>query len=186
MDSRFSLHALVLVSLLGLLPAATTAATADGTQFLQFSLTAQDDCEEDMLDASVRKRLDSYAAAAGSSAATKVVDGGTLLAKIDANGETGKKSAATQPAEVLPVWSIQATDKTLNAALARWAASAGWQLVWELTVDYAVDTQTSIPGTFEDAVAAVIKSMDSAEMPMQAIFYKGNRVLRIVAKGAKS
>jgi hypothetical protein len=78
------------------------------------------------------------------------------------------------------------TDKTLNAALSRWAASAGWQLVWELTVDYAVDTQTSIPGTFEDAVTAVVKSMDAAEMPMQAIFYKGNRVLRIVSKGAKS
>jgi hypothetical protein len=183
MDSRFSLHALVLVNLLGLLPAAAVA--ADGTQLLQFSLTAQDDCEEDMLDASVRKRLDSYAAAAGPTA-SRVVDGTSLLAKIDGNGKSAAATATTQAAEVLPVWNILVTDKTLNAALSRWAASAGWQLVWELTVDYAVDTQTSIPGTFEDAVTAVVKSMDAAEMPMQAIFYKGNRVLRIVSKGAKS
>jgi hypothetical protein len=82
-------------------------------------------------------------------------------------------------------WEIALTDKTLNAALARWAATAGWQLLWELPVDYAVDAHTTIPGTFAEAVTAVTKSMETAEIPMKAIFYQGNKVLRIVAKGVE-
>jgi hypothetical protein len=91
------------------------------------------------------------------------------------------------PAAGAPVmqWEIALTDKTLNAALARWAAVAGWQLLWELPVDYAVDAHTTIPGTFADAVTAVTRSMETAEIPMKAIFYQGNKVLRIVAKGVE-
>jgi hypothetical protein len=82
-------------------------------------------------------------------------------------------------------WEIALTDKTLNAALARWAAVAGWQLLWELPVDYAVDAHTTISGSFTDAVTAVTRSMETAEIPMKAIFYQGNKVLRIVAKGVE-
>jgi hypothetical protein len=82
-------------------------------------------------------------------------------------------------------WFIVPADKTLNTALARWAAAAGWQLLWELPVDYAVDVRTEIRGSFVDAVGLVAKSMETAEIPMKAIFYEGNRVLRIVAKGSE-
>jgi hypothetical protein len=82
-------------------------------------------------------------------------------------------------------WTIVPADKTLNTALARWAAAAGWQLLWELPVDYAVDVRTEIRGTFLEAVGLVAKSMDTAEIPMKAIFYEGNRVLRVVAKGTE-
>jgi hypothetical protein len=82
-------------------------------------------------------------------------------------------------------WEIALTDKTLNAAIARWATSAGWQLLWELPVDYAVEARTTVPGTFEEAVEMVAKSMETAEIPMKAIFYRGNKVLRIVPRGMK-
>lgn len=82
-------------------------------------------------------------------------------------------------------WEIMPSDKTLNTTLARWAAAAGWQLVWELPVDYAVSVRTEIHGSFMEAVELVAKSMDTAEIPMKAIFYEGNHVLRIVAKGAE-
>jgi Toxin co-regulated pilus biosynthesis protein Q len=82
-------------------------------------------------------------------------------------------------------WDIVVADRTLNAAMARWAAAAGWQLLWELPVDYAVQAQTSVPGKFEDAVTVVVNSMEGAEIPMKAIFYSGNKVLRIMAKGAQ-
>lgn len=82
-------------------------------------------------------------------------------------------------------WEIALTDKTLNATLARWTASAGWQLLWELPVDYAVEAKTMVPGSFEEAVETVARSMETAEIPMKAIFYKGNRVLRIVPAGVK-
>ncbi|MBC7502163.1 MAG: TcpQ domain-containing protein [Herminiimonas sp.] len=94
---------------------------------------------------------------------------------------------ALSPALATPSssWEIALTDKTLNAALARWTAAAGWQLLWELPVDYAVEARTVVPGSFEDAVEMVTRSMETAEIPMKAIFYKGNRVLRIVPIGVK-
>jgi hypothetical protein len=79
-------------------------------------------------------------------------------------------------------WDVTPADKTLKAALTRWAAAAGWQLVWELPVDYAVSARTEINGGFTDAVETIARSMATADTPMKAIFYEGNRVLRIVAQ----
>jgi hypothetical protein len=81
-----------------------------------------------------------------------------------------------------PAWAVTPADKTLKAALTRWAEAAGWQLVWELPVDYAVSARTEIKGRFTDAVEAIAGSMSTADTPMKAIFYEGNRVLRIVAR----
>ena len=81
-----------------------------------------------------------------------------------------------------PAWDVTPADKTVKAALTRWAEAAGWQLVWELPVDYAVSARTEIKGSFTDAVETVARSMATADMPMKAIFYEGNRVLRIVAR----
>lgn len=94
---------------------------------------------------------------------------------------------APTPAPPAPrSWQLRLSDQTLKAALLRWAASEGWQLVWEAPVDYAVERDTSIGGSFEQAIEAVARSMAGAEAPLQAIFYKGNRVIRIVVKGAQS
>jgi hypothetical protein len=95
------------------------------------------------------------------------------------------QNTAAPPPKPMQTWDIVPADKTLNGALARWAASAGWQLVWELPVDYAVETRASVSGTFEEAVTLVTKSMENAEIPMKAIFYQGNKVLRIVGKGVE-
>ncbi|SFL98532.1 toxin co-regulated pilus biosynthesis Q family protein [Rugamonas rubra] len=94
-------------------------------------------------------------------------------------------SRAAVELDAAPRWEIAPTDRTLNAALARWAAQAGWQLVWELPVDYAVDARTQVSGSFQEAVAMVAKGMEGAEIPLKAIFYAGNKVLRIVPKGAE-
>lgn len=100
------------------------------------------------------------------------------------------QAAAATPVEpaataALSTWDIAVTDVSLNAVLTRWAAIAGWQLVWELPFDYALESRLTLSGTFEEAVEAVAHSMASVEEPMQAIFYKKNRVVRIVAKGAR-
>jgi hypothetical protein len=94
-----------------------------------------------------------------------------------------KKEAANSDAT--RAWEIAPGDRTLNTSLARWSASVGWQLVWELEVDYPIETRAVLQGTFEEAVAAVAESLTSASVPIQAIFYAGNRVLRIVAKGSR-
>jgi hypothetical protein len=90
---------------------------------------------------------------------------------------------AAAPVKAKPTWEVLPADKTLKATLARWAAAEQWQLVWELPVDYPVDARSAVVGSFEEAVSMVAKSMNHADVPMKAIFYAGNRVLRIVAKG---
>lgn len=85
----------------------------------------------------------------------------------------------------LPTWEILPRDRSVRTALERWTASAGWQLSWELAVDYPVVARTSISGTFESAVEAVAQSLERAEVPVKAVMYRGNRVLRIVAKGSE-
>ena len=107
-----------------------------------------------------------------------------------AAAKTAEPLLASEPVVVTPVlpppvWDIKATDKTLKAAVERWASTSGWQISWELLVDYPVDATASITGSFEEAVEAVVKSMERAETPMKAIFYSGNKVLRIVAKGTE-
>jgi hypothetical protein len=94
-------------------------------------------------------------------------------------------SRAAVALDAEPSWEIAPADRTLGTALARWAVRAGWQLVWELPVDYAVDARTQLSGSFEEAVAVVAKGMEGAEMPLKAIFYAGNKVLRVVPKGAE-
>lgn len=85
----------------------------------------------------------------------------------------------------LTVWSTSPADKTLQNALARWSIAAGWQMFWELPQDYSVEATASINGSFEDAITAVTTSLQQNDVPVSAIFFEGNRVLRIVAKGAQ-
>ena len=85
----------------------------------------------------------------------------------------------------LKVWSTTPGDRTLQNALSRWAIAAGWQLFWELPQDYSVEAAASINGSFEDAITAVTNSLQQNDVPVSAIFFEGNRVLRIVAKGAQ-
>lgn len=95
--------------------------------------------------------------------------------------------AAQSPApEIEPqqVWQIQLADHTLKGALTRWAHHAGWQLVWDAPVDFSIDATATVDGTFGDALRAVIGSLSHSETPIQAILYHGNKVVRIVEKGA--
>lgn len=110
----------------------------------------------------------------------------TLVVPLVAAPAPGNDAKAGQNAgEEAREWNIESTDKTLNSTLSRWAAAAGWQLLWELPVDYSIDVKTTIHGTFTQAVEAVAKSMGKTEFPMKAIFYSGNKVLRIVAREAQ-
>ena len=96
------------------------------------------------------------------------------------------QSAAGTAVPAVPTarsWDIKLEDATLSATLTRWAVDAGWQLLWEMPVDFQVDASSQVEGSFEQAVGTVATSLASAPTPMQVIFYRGNRVVRIVAKG---
>lgn len=159
----------------------TPAFTSDAIVPLLAGEHQVDDCDPDALD--------------------DAAPGGVMMvqAKLEVGKKTTRKKAAAAtetpmadaavpaivPANASRDWEIVVTDKTLNATMARWAAMAGWQLLWELPVDYAVEARTRVHGTFEEAVTTVAGSMETAEIPMKAVFYQGNKVLRIMARGSE-
>ena len=100
----------------------------------------------------------------------------TLRSKADV------RVVPVQQAAVSAVWEARADDRTFKAMIIRWAKAAGWQVYWELGVDYPILATASINGSFEDAVAEVVRAMQNAEVPPKAVFYE-NKVLRITSRG---
>ncbi|WGS47809.1 toxin co-regulated pilus biosynthesis Q family protein (plasmid) [Burkholderia sp. JSH-S8] len=88
------------------------------------------------------------------------------------------------PVANLPAWDVRASDGTIRGVLSRWARTAGWQLVWDAPVDFSIDAQATLRGSFEDALQALVASLGRTSTPIQAILYQGNHVLRVVAQGA--
>ncbi|AOJ06545.1 toxin co-regulated pilus biosynthesis Q family protein [Burkholderia mayonis] len=93
-------------------------------------------------------------------------------------------AAPAAPPAPLPVWDVRASDGTIRGVLSRWARTAGWQLVWDAPVDFSIDAQATLRGSFEDALQALVASLGRTSTPIQAILYQGNHVLRVVAQGA--
>jgi hypothetical protein len=98
-------------------------------------------------------------------------------------GSARQPVIAQEPAP-LQVWSIALSDRTVRGALTRWTQQAGWRLIWEAPVDFAVDAPATLTGTFDEALQSVVGALAGTESPVQAILYRGNKVLRIVEKGA--
>ncbi|MBB5391339.1 MULTISPECIES: toxin co-regulated pilus biosynthesis Q family protein [unclassified Herbaspirillum] len=176
-------------------PTPTFAAAEDQRfQLLAGEIELGDDCNPLPLAASARsadtivlaKADDEKKPRNGKRARKEVEQPATLIDAVPmAAAAPAAPAALGLAADGSREWEIIVSDKTLNATMARWAASAGWQLLWELPVDYAVEARTRVRGTFEEAVSIVASSMESAEIPMKAVFYQGNKVLRIMAKGSE-
>ncbi|OMG69490.1 toxin co-regulated pilus biosynthesis Q family protein [Burkholderia ubonensis] len=92
--------------------------------------------------------------------------------------------AAAAPVPAASSWDVRASDGTIRGVLSRWARTAGWQLVWDAPVDFSIDAQATLRGSFEDALQALVASLGRTSTPIQAILYQGNHVLRVVAQGA--
>jgi type III secretion protein C len=119
-------------------------------------------------------------------AAPQEAPAGAMETAPKTDDKASSVNAAKPPApEPAPTWEIKPTDHTLRNALNRWATEAGWQLSWELSVDFPLEAGISIPGTFEHAIETVSASMDEAALPAKMILYTGNKVLRVVPKDRK-
>ena len=79
-------------------------------------------------------------------------------------------------------WKLTSADGTIKAALAGWARQAGWQISWEMPngEDFRFDQSAAFAGSFEEAVRHLAISLKASQMPIKAIFYRGNHVVRIV------
>lgn len=108
----------------------------------------------------------------------------TTPALAPAATTAGDPSPSVPPAEPVREWHLSVADHTVKTALTRWAKEDGWQLVWNVPIDFGVDADATVTGTFEQALQAVVDALKKSETPIQAVLYKGNKVLRVVAKGA--
>jgi hypothetical protein len=95
--------------------------------------------------------------------------------------------AAIAPAPVVvapkPVqtWSVTVADKSVRALLERWSKSAGYQLVWEISVDLELNANATMTGSFEDALTSVLASLKNSDYPIEAMIYD-NKVVRMVKR----
>ncbi|HYD63749.1 MAG TPA: type III secretion system outer membrane ring subunit SctC [Noviherbaspirillum sp.] len=130
----------------------------------------------------------------GANLQTATVSGGgrTGPASDNRQANDADKTRDAKPASVDVVsdekigrWGIDPSDTTVKAVLMRWAQQDGWQLSWELDVDYPIEARSTINGTFEQAIEAVAKSMEQTKHPMRVILYSANKVVRVVAKGSE-
>ncbi len=86
---------------------------------------------------------------------------------------------ALTPAEAH--WELRAPDSTVYAALKRWSALAGWQVSWEIPVDFPVEIHDDYYGKFEESVRRVLTALKVADYPPYPCFHENN-VVRIVRR----
>jgi hypothetical protein len=92
-----------------------------------------------------------------------------------------KKEAPVVTAPVITEisWDIKSDDLAINPTIRRWAKIAGWQVSWEIPVDYPVTLTDKFVGTFESAVARVVTAYEGSDYPPKVCFYD-NKVVRVV------
>lgn len=106
---------------------------------------------------------------------------------------TTKTGAGTPLPVVKPIpkplelpWVVSPTDVTVRRVLVKWAARAGWQLVWDASVDVPVTVSASINGDFKSAVKRLFLSLSAADVNLSVLMYSGNKVLRVTESGRRA
>lgn len=87
----------------------------------------------------------------------------------------------------LPTQAFKAltADKSFHGALTRWTTEMGWHLSWELDSDYSFGYEARFDDDFMKAIDGVCANLNSSGVSARAVVYEGNKVIRIVAEGAK-
>jgi len=85
--------------------------------------------------------------------------------------------------EALPAttWNLRVEDGSVYVAIKRWSAIAGWQVSWEIPVDYPIEIIDSSTGSFESSVRRVLAAFAVSDYPPYPCFHE-NHVVRIVRR----
>ncbi|MEX6666860.1 toxin co-regulated pilus biosynthesis Q family protein [Pseudomonas sp. W2-17] len=93
----------------------------------------------------------------------------------------------TPPPKPIPEqWVLNTSDVTLRRALGKWAAKAGWQLVWDASVDVPINVTATFEGDFRSAVKRLFQSLSAADVNLTGMLYAGNKVLRVTESGRRA
>jgi hypothetical protein len=79
-------------------------------------------------------------------------------------------------------WAVH-RGETLSQMLHRWADDAGFTIVYQADIDYVLQADVVIRGTFSEAAGQVIESFANASPPISADYYLGNKVIVVRSSG---
>lgn len=81
--------------------------------------------------------------------------------------------------EATRAWVIP-PGKRLSETMEQWGRDAGWQsVIWEAP-EMIAEIGASFDGTFEEAVTRTMESLSRSGTQLKAVFYGGNKVVRIM------
>lgn len=78
-------------------------------------------------------------------------------------------------------WELRAADMSIYGAMKRWTDLAGWQISWEIPVDFPVTIVGVFDNNFRGAIDTVLDAYRGADFPPKGCFYENN-VLRVVRR----
>lgn len=113
------------------------------------------------------------------------------LVSIPANSRSGGwisvggTGSANPAAPASSAWVIR-SGSIFQDDISAWAKQAGWQVSWEMPDEkqFVFDSGVAFPGDFGSAVNALADLMNSSGMPVSIEMYDGNKVIRVMPKGA--
>ena len=70
-------------------------------------------------------------------------------------------------------------NASLSTTLTAWAQRAGWTVVWETDDDFRLAAGATLEGDFPTAAGRLIEAFSQARPRLRAIFYAGNKVVRV-------
>lgn len=107
-----------------------------------------------------------------------------------------QKSAAHMPVatersqeQPMQTWEVRVSDVRLENTFARWAAAAGYTLLWDADRHVLISAADAFSGDFLAAVDRVLKSpaISQSDYPLEAVVYANHPpVLRITRDGEQS
>lgn len=120
-----------------------------------------------------------------------VADGAPAAAPVPTVVSSAPPAPPAAPVDPVKTWRVLLSDKSLNNTFTRWANEANWTLIWDVRIgediiEYEINAEAAIDGTFEEVVDAVVASLQSSEFPPVVSFSRGNRVIRVLARGDAS
>lgn len=83
---------------------------------------------------------------------------------------------------IIPTFSLLKSDKTVKNALERWTSQVGWQLDWDVAIDFPIRFEANYGGDFEMAINGLLASLEATDYPVQSCGYSNN-ILRVVRYG---
>lgn len=73
--------------------------------------------------------------------------------------------------------------RTMKQNFEIWGAIEGWEVSWDVTVDYPINHSAFVSGDLKEALGKLVASVSDTSHPISVILHKGNKVIQVVEGG---